>query len=205
MRVKSSPEALRATGVLLDEAVAEKAMDLTAIFGNSRPVEIEIGSGKGAFLLRRASARPEVNLLGVEWLAGYAALAADRALRASLKNVRLLYADAEQVFARCLANGSVQRVHIYFPDPWPKRKHLRRRLIKPEFVQNLRRVLRIGGTVHITTDHAEYFRQIRRVLEVVGGLAITRPCGAEPVGSNFERKYAAEGRNFYSLTAFRHK
>ncbi len=205
MRVKSSPEALRAAGVLLDEAVAEGAMDLAAIFGNSRPIEIEIGSGKGAFLLRRASDRPEVNLLGVEWLTGYAAYAADRVLRAGLKNVRLLCADAGQVFARCLADGSIQRVHIYFPDPWPKRRHLRRRLIKPEFVQSLRRVLRIGGTVHITTDHAEYFRQMRRALEVVSGLAIIRPCGTEPVGSNFERKYAAEGRNFYSLTAIRHK
>ncbi len=201
--MKSSPEELRAAGVLLADAVADGPIDLAAIFGNPRPVEIEIGSGKGAFLLRRAAERPEINLLGIEWLAGYAAYAADRACRAGLTNVRLLCADAEQVFAKCLADESVQRVHIYFPDPWPKRRHLGRRLIKPEFVRRLRRVLRAGGTAYIVTDHAEYFRRIYRVMESAGGLAILKPGGMEAVGSNFEKKYAARGKCFYSLTAIR--
>ena len=187
----------------MDDAVADGTIDLAGIFGNPRPVEIEIGSGKGAFLLRRASDRPEINLLGIEWLTGYAAYAADRAHRAGLKNVRLLCADAEQVFAKCLADGSVQRVHIYFPDPWPKRKHLRRRLIKPEFIRHLRRVLRPGGTVHLVTDHAEYFQQIRRVLGAGGGLVLLKPSETETVGSNFEKKYAACGKRFYSFAAIR--
>ena len=203
IRLKSSPEELRAAGVLLADAVADGAMDLAAIFGNSRPVEIEIGSGKGAFLLRRATDRPEINLLGIEWLAGYAAYAADRAYRAGLTNVRLLCADAEGVFAKSLADKSVQRVHIYFPDPWPKRRHLRRRLIKQGFVRHLCRVLRPGGTVRLVTDHAEYFRQIRRVLNGASGLVLLRPGETEAVGSNFEKKYAARGKRFYSLAAIR--
>jgi len=81
LRLKSSPEELRAASILLDDAVADGPINLAVIFGNSRPVEIEIGSGKGAFLLHRASSRPEINLLGIEWLAGYAAFAADRAYR----------------------------------------------------------------------------------------------------------------------------
>lgn len=205
MRLKIPPEELRAAGILLDDAVADRPINLADIFSNSLHVEVEVGSGKGAFLLRQASTRPEINLLGIEWLAGYAALAADRAYRAGLKNVRLLCADAEQVFARCLADGSVQRVHIYFPDPWPKRKHLRRRLIKPEFAEHLLRVLRLGGTAHIVTDHSEYFQQIRRVLEAVCGLAIIKPAEAEPVDSNFERKYTAEGREFYALAVIRNE
>ena len=187
------------------DAVADGPMDLAAIFGNTLPVEIEIGSGKGAFLLRRAADRPEINLLGIEWLAGYAAYAADRAHRAGFKNVRLLCADAEPVFAKCLADESVQRVHIYFPDPWPKRKHLRRRLIKPEFVSNLRRVLRAGGTAHIITDHAAYFQQIHRVLIAANGLVLLKSGEAKSVDSNFEKKYIAEGRNFHTLTAIRYK
>jgi tRNA (guanine-N7-)-methyltransferase len=178
-------------------------MDLAGIFGNARPVEIEIGSGKGDFLLQRAADRPEINLLGIEWLAGYAAYAADRASRAGLKNVRLLCADAGEVFAESLACESVQRVHIYFPDPWPKRKHHRRRIIQPGFVQNLRRVLRKGGTVRIVTDHAEYFQHIRLVLGSADGLANLENAGAEAVGSNFEKKYVADGRRFYAVAALR--
>ena len=201
LHTRASPEELRAVGILLGESADDGPIDLPGVFGNSLPVEVEIGSGKGAFLLRRAADRPEINLLGIEWLSGYAAYAADRACRAGLKNVRLLCADAEQVFAECLADNSVRRVHIYFPDPWPKRKHLRRRLIKPEFVRHLRRVLCPGGTAHVITDHAEYFQQIRRVLAAASGLSFVEPGGPEAVGSNFEKKYAACGKRFYSLAA----
>ena len=203
IRLKSSPEELRASGVLLDNSIAEGPIDLAGIFGNALPVEIEIGSGKGDFLLRRAADRPEINLLGIEWLAGYAAYAADRTGRAGLKNIRLLCADAGEVFANSLACESIQRVHIYFPDPWPKRKHHRRRLIQPGFVRNLHRVLRKGGTVRVVTDHAEYFQHIRRVLESADGLANLETADAEAVGSNFEKKYVADGRRFYAVTAFR--
>ncbi len=203
IRLKSSPEELRASGILLDNSIAEGDIDLAGIFGNSRPVEIEIGSGKGNFLLRHAKDRPEINLLGIEWLTGYAAYAADRAGRAGLVNVRLLCADAGEVFAKSLACESVQRVHIYFPDPWPKRKHHRRRLIQPVFVRNLRRTLRKGGTVHIVTDHAEYFQHIRHILGSADGFANLETAEAEAVGSNFEKKYVADGRRFYAVTAFR--
>ncbi len=142
--------------------------------------------------------------MGIEWLAGYAAYAADRAGRAGLKNVRLLCADAGEVFAKSLADGSVQRVHVYFPDPWPKRKHHRRRLIQSDFLRSLRRVLRKGGVVRIVTDHAEYFRHIRCVLEAADGLANVESAGIEAVGSNFEKKYADDGRHFYAVTVFRY-
>ncbi len=210
VRLRNTPEQLRATGVLLDEAVADGPIDLAVLFGNGRPVEIEIGSGKGAFLIKRAADRPEINILGIEWLGGYAAYAADRAFRAGLNNVRLLCADAEQVISKCLAEGSVSRIHIYFPDPWPKRKHLNRRLIKPNFITRLRGILRLGGTVRIVTDHADYFRQIRRVLASTNGLTSVRSVDAGQseswfVGTNFEKKYAIEGRRFYALSAIRYE
>ena len=207
VHVKTPPEQLRQAGLLLDAAVARRAMDLPGIFGNRRPVEIEIGSGKGAFLLRRAAARPEINLLGIEWVRTYALYAADRAFRAGLGNVRLLCADAEQVIKAALSDQSVWRLHIYFPDPWPKRRQQRRRLIKPDFAAHARRVLRLGGWLGVVTDHADYFEQIRRVVLGTPGMMILPFVSDDPaqgvVGTNFERKYTGR-RSFHTIAAMRY-
>ena len=190
--------------VLLAAGLALEPMDLGALFGNARPVEIEIGTGKGTFLLARARVRPEINLLGLEYARTYALYCADRVRRAGLTNVRMLCADAGTFFKVALADRSVWRVHVYFPDPWPKRKHHRRRLIQPAFIDQVRRVLRPGGQLIIVTDHRDYFDQILRVLADAQGFArIGFPHMAdandEIVGTNFERKYIAQGRPFYSL------
>jgi tRNA (guanine-N7-)-methyltransferase len=184
-------------------------LDLPAIFGNSRPIEVEIGTGKGTFLLARATARPEMNFLGVEWARAYAIYAADRFRRAGLTNVRMLRCDAEHLFKLCLADRSLWRVHIYFPDPWPKHKHHHRRLIQRAFVEQVRRTLLPGGQLIIVTDHQEYFRHIQTVVSQVGGLAAaSMPRLAdregEVVGTNFERKYIAQGRPFYKLARLRY-
>ena len=130
VRLKSSPDELLAAGVLLDESVADGPLDLAQVFLNHQPVEVEIGPGKGGFLLSRAGARPELNLLGIEWVRSHAWYVADRARRAGLRNVRVLCADAVEVFSNCLAASSICRVHVYFPDPWPKRRQVARRLIQ---------------------------------------------------------------------------
>jgi tRNA (guanine-N7-)-methyltransferase len=206
-------------GLLLDEAAvmgapeggpAAAKLDLPALFGNTRPVEVEIGTGKGTFLLARAAARPEMNFLGIEWARAYALYTADRVRRARLENVRVLRADAAHVFHQCLANESVWRVHIYFPDPWPKQRHHRRRLIQTAFLRDVRRILRIGGQVLAVTDHQDYFRQIQRVLGRAPGFAATSmprmaDRDGEIVGTNFERKYIAQGRPFYSLGRLRYR
>ncbi|MDY6913297.1 MAG: tRNA (guanosine(46)-N7)-methyltransferase TrmB [Planctomycetota bacterium] len=197
------------TGALLDEPAAGRLLDLAAVFGNARPVEIEIGSGKGTFLLARAAARPELNFLGVEYARAYCHYAADRVRRAGLPNVRLLQAEAGHFFRTALASGTVWRVHIYFPDPWPKRRHYHRRLIQPAFAAELRRTLKPGGQLICTTDHLAYFLQIRRVVQATKGLGrILSPrsaCfGGRSVITNFERKYAAQGRVFYSIAGLRY-
>ena len=196
-------------GVLLAEALAVGAMDLPSLFGSARPVELEVGSGKGTFLLARAAARPEVNFLGLEWARAYCHYAADRVRRAGLANVRMLRAEAAHVFRVCLAPASLLRVHVYFPDPWPKRRHQRRRLIQPPFLADVRRALLPGGQIIIVTDHLDYFRQIRRVLDHTAGLApVPMPRMAdrdgEWVGTNFERKYIALGRAFYAAARMRY-
>jgi len=196
-------------GVLLDESAALRRVEPAAVFGNGRPVELEIGSGKGTFLLARAAARPELNFLGIEQAKAYCHYAADRVRRAGLANVRLLRADAAQFLRACLPDASLWRVHVYFPDPWPKRRHLRRRLIQPGFLRDVRRTLKPGGQLVIVTDHQGYFLHIRRVLAGAGGFArigFPKMTGnrGELVGTNFERKYIARGRTFYWAARMRY-
>lgn len=194
-------------GIVVDVG-REGPIDPAALFGRKRPVEVEVGSGKGTFVLARAAARPEVNLLGIEYAGSYCHYTADRVRRAGLSNVRMLHADAGEVFAR-LPAASLARVHIYFPDPWPKRRHHRRRLLQARFLPRLLHTLAPGGELMIVTDHVGYFQQIRRILTDVPGLArIPFPrmtdAGGQIVGTNFERKYIAQGRAFYSLARFRY-
>ncbi|MFW6066542.1 MAG: tRNA (guanosine(46)-N7)-methyltransferase TrmB [Planctomycetota bacterium] len=195
--------------VLLDASDFRGPVDLREVFGNDRPVEVEIGTGKGTFLLARAKARPDVNLLGIEYAKPYCYYAGDRARRHGLGNVRMLHTDAAGVFEKALSDAGVWRVHIYFPDPWPKRKHHRRRLIQPKFVQQARRVLAPGGQLLVVTDHMGYYRHMRRVLGDFPGLArIPLPrlagFGGEMVGTNFERKYVNQGRRFYAEARLRY-
>ena len=214
VRLKTSPQVLRQAGILLADlppgapGQAPPLLDLPGIFANRRPVEVEIGPGKGGFLIARAARRPEINLLGIEWLFSYACYAADRASRAELTNVRLLCAEAGEVFAHHLPDQSVWRVHIYFPDPWPKKRHHRRRLITPAFLADARRALKLGGELRIVTDHEDYFQHIRGALDQTAGLAQVACRGADPGGAdcvetNFQRKYAARGKTFHAVAAIR--
>ena len=209
VHLKSAPEQLRQAGLLLEPDVHTGRIDLAALFGNSRPVEAEIGPGKGAFILGRAQARSELNLLGIEWVPSYGLYVADRVLRAGLPNVRAVIADAATFVRQCLPDASLLRMHIYFPDPWPKTRHHRRRLIQWPFLNEVRRVLVIGGWLGIVTDHDEYFRHVRTILSSVSGLAEVPFPDARGdellVGSNFERKYREAGRRFHALAALRYR
>ena len=192
-------------GVLLDEKIIESPWCWADLFGPSdqaRPVEIEVGVGKGTFLLARAKQRPDVDFLGIEYAKAYACYTADRVGRAGLTNTKMLCADADAVFRNAIPDASVFRVHVYFPDPWPKRKHYRRRLLQPAFVRQVWRVLQPGGQLLIVTDHRDYFEHIRRTLSNVEGFSETNfpkllDSDEHIVGTNFEKKYIEEGRAFY--------
>ncbi|MCD4823701.1 MAG: tRNA (guanosine(46)-N7)-methyltransferase TrmB [Phycisphaerae bacterium] len=190
--------------ILLNDSAAAGPMDFADLFPDAPllPVEIEIGVGKGTFLLARARFRQEINFLGIEYARAYASYAADRVRRAGLKNVRMLCADAGPFFPAAVADESVWRVHVYFPDPWPKRKHHRRRLIQPSFLAQMRRVLKPGGQLLLVTDHREYFEHMQKVITDAPGFGTTdfpRLLDSDEhiVGTNFEKKYITEGRNFY--------
>ncbi len=197
------------TGVLLDEPAVLSRANFGAIFGNDRPIEVEIGTGKGTFLLVRAAAREELNFLGIERAYPYCCYAADRIRRAGLSNARMLHIGAEDWFRVSVEDRSLWRVHIYFPDPWPKQRHHRRRLIQPGFITQVHRTLHLGGQLLIVTDHLDYFQSITAVLNQAGGFArMDFPKmvdhSGELVGTNFERKYIAQGRSFFKLARIRY-
>jgi tRNA (guanine-N7-)-methyltransferase len=164
-----------------------------AVFGNTHPVEIEIGPGRGEVLLAFAAARPGINFFAIEHGRGMAeALARDAAAR-GLANVRVVGGDARCIMSRLVPAGSVAAVHVYFPDPWPKTRHRHRRLFDtPELASAIARVLLPGGLVHLASDLGWLAGRMRARLAAAGLLEVGRNAPPRPV-SKFERKYAAAG------------
>lgn len=146
----------------LEVAELEAPAEAWRFFGRedaTRPVELEIGCGKGVFLLAAAERWPGHDFLAVEHARGLAMKVARGAERLERSNVRLVVGDAKEL-VRALADASLQRVHVYCPDPWPKRRHHKHRLFAPPFASELVRVLRLGGELLFTSDHDPYFREV---------------------------------------------
>lgn len=194
-------------GVGLDPDSVARPMDFSTLYGNSNPVELEIGMGKGTFLTEQAKARPEVNFFGIEWANWFWRYATDRLRRNGCINARTVRAEALFFLREHVAAESLSVLHVYFPDPWPKARHHKRRLIQLPFMSEVLRVLRPGGRLQVVTDHQGYFEEnidpaVRAsVLNVV---EYNRPGSAgdgEFVGTNFERKYRRQGRPFNAIAA----
>jgi tRNA (guanine-N7-)-methyltransferase len=134
------------------------------------PLVLEIGFGRGEFLMHLAEASPETAFVGVEYSSKRVLKLARRIARSPLRNVRLIEATAEQVVAEALLPASVCCCWVNFPDPWPKKRHFKRRLIQPAFVSALRERLVPGGALHIATDHPGYAEWIDEVLSAAHGL-----------------------------------
>ena len=171
------------------------------LFGRGAPTEIDIGAGKGKFLNELATAHPERNLLAVERSAKYHRLCCDRAARRGLTNVRLLRTTAEDLLFRLLSEASVKTIYVLFPDPWPKKRHHKRRLFKPEIVAAMARVLAIDGRVLVKSDHDDYAEVIGEVLAGAPGLT---PIDADEAFAGlpltgFEHKYGNEGRAIHAF------
>jgi tRNA (guanine-N7-)-methyltransferase len=184
-------------------------IDLGGWFGDARrdqPLELEIGSGKGTFLVQQAESSPEVNYIGLEYARGFWRYAADRCRRRGLENVRMLHIEAGAFVRNYVPVGSLRCVHIYFPDPWPKKRHHKRRLVQAPFLTQLHRVIAPGGQVRLATDHSEYFHWMTEHATQVAELFERTPfqphasaSDGELVGTNFERKYRREGRPFHAM------
>ncbi|MCA9277607.1 MAG: tRNA (guanosine(46)-N7)-methyltransferase TrmB [Phycisphaeraceae bacterium] len=191
-------------------------IDPCAWFSNpAQPLEIEIGSGKGTFILQYASQHPEVNLLGIEIAGEFCTYAADRIRRAQLSDVRMLRADATSFLRWRVPTECVRTVHLYFSDPWPKSRHHKNRVVQDRFLADVHRVLVPSGDLRIVTDHDDYWQwmeahadrwcisppepwqdrvYVREEFKPADGAGDN-----ELVGTNFERKYKREGRPFHAM------
>jgi tRNA (guanine-N7-)-methyltransferase len=182
---------------LLDLAKASKPLNCSALFGNANPVEIEVGFGKGLFLLQASQSSPEVNFLGIEILRKYQLFTATRLAKRGLANVRLVQADARLFFHDFLASESMRAIHIYFPDPWWKRRHHKRRVFTSEFVAECRRILQPGGRLLMATDVADYFQLVTELMRAHPDLRPVPVAETADYRTNFERKFRQEGRSVY--------
>jgi tRNA (guanine-N7-)-methyltransferase len=135
-------------------------LPVAAMFPVAQPLEVEIGAGDGSFLAAYATAHPETNFIGIERLLGRLRKIDRKARRAALKNLRLMRIEASYFVKYLLPRGAVRAIHIYFPDPWPKRRHWKNRLITPEFTEVVRGALQAGGEIHLRTDDEHYFTQM---------------------------------------------
>jgi len=181
-------------------------IDFALIFGRSGPVHIEVGTGRAAFLLNQAKALPCENFLGIEWAMRYYRHAVDHIGRFGLTNVRIIRTDAAVFIADFVPDNSVNCFHIYFPDPWPKRKHHKRRFLSPANLQHLIRTLKTTGQIRIVTDHADYFEEIKKLTATqskkLKEIEFPPAAGAENgkwTGTNYERKCLKRKMLIYTL------
>jgi tRNA (guanine-N7-)-methyltransferase len=178
--------------------------DWHAVFGNDHPVEIEVGSGKGLFLVNAGMAHPETNYAGIEIVHKYQFSIANRLAKRKLANVRIAYTDARWLLRDWIADASVQAVHLYFPDPWWKLKHRKRRMFTEEFARQSYRILRPGGSLFVVTDVADYAKMVRRTVPATPFVEREPPPespASHPMDylTNFERRFREQGMPIYRM------
>lgn len=144
-------------------------LDYAKVFGNDNPVVLEIGFGMGKSLVEMCQANPNLNYIGIEvHTPGVARLLRD-AEDFGVENLRVFECDAIEVLDQCIPDGSLQTMQLYFPDPWHKKRHNKRRIVQPKFAQDIRQKLKIGGTFHMATDWEPYAEHMLEVMEVAEG------------------------------------
>lgn len=144
-------------------------IDLDEVFGRRAPTVLEIGFGMGDSLATMAAAAPEKNFIGVEVHSPGVGRLMHLIDESGIENLRAYCDDAVEVLERCIADESLSRVQVYFPDPWHKKRHHKRRLIQPEFVQLLRKKLQPGGVIHLATDWENYAEHMMEVMSAAPG------------------------------------
>ena len=168
---------------------------LEGLFPAAQPAELEIGCGDGGFLLQMAQQHPDRNFLGVERLLGRIRKLSKKGQRASLTNLRLLRLEGRYVMKYLLPEKAFEAIHVYFPDPWPKDRHARHRLVDFEFPQEAARLLKQGGVVHLRTDDAKYFNQMQTVFCAHGGFSAEgTPTELAARVTEFETEFNAQGK-----------
>jgi len=173
-------------------------LDPQKIFGRAAPLHVDLGCGDGAFLFALARRMPEKNFLGVERLAGRVEKACRKADK--IDNMRVLRFETAYAIKYLLPERSVEIFHLLFPDPWPKRRHHRRRIMTAGFLRTVWMALKENGILRIATDHLDYFTRISRLAEESSLFAFMQPSGEDDFpASAFEKKFASTDARIYRL------
>ena len=172
-------------------------LDLLATFGRVAPLQVDLGCGDGSFLCELAQLYPERNFLGVDKLAGRVAKTCRKA--SALENVRVLNVESSYAARYLLPEASVEAFYLLFPDPWPKRRHQRRRIVTADFLDSIHRALANDGAFRIATDQSDYFEKIRTLAEKHSGFAMVDIEDVNLPSTKFERRFTALGAPIYRL------
>ena len=173
-------------------------LDLLATFGRDAPLQVDLGCGDGSFLCDLASQNPERNFLGVEKMAARVAKSCRKS--AHLSNVRILKVESSYAVRYLLPEASVETFYLFFPDPWPKRRHHRRRIVTTEFLDSIHRALAADGALRIATDQSDYFREIERLSQGHVRFTIDTSGKVELPMTKFQRRFTELGTPIYRLT-----
>ncbi|MDW5376078.1 tRNA (guanosine(46)-N7)-methyltransferase TrmB [Halomonas sp. HP20-15] len=186
-------------------SVADGLLDLDALFGRHAPRVVEIGFGMGASLIEQAQAHPKTDFIGIEVHAPGVGKLLDEADKRELGNLRVYRDDALEVLSRCIPEASLDGLQLFFPDPWPKKKHHKRRIVQPAFVELVRTRLKPGGTLHMATDWQAYAEYMAEVMAAAPGYRNTANEGdyvARPEFrplTKFEQRGAKLGHGVWDL------
>ena len=183
---------------------SEEAFDWNQLFGNSRPVEIEIGCGRGMFIIKSALENPEINFLGIEKSARFFRMFKERVAKSGAENIRLIRAEAGYLIKKFVPAHSVKAVYVYFPDPWPKKRHRKRRLVNKSFLESIVRILLPDGRLFFATDFQDYFDEVVTIAPSCRGLTrepneelSSQDVDPDTAATAYERKYLIQGRVIY--------
>ena len=161
---------------LRDSEQLPSNLSSNTLFSNEHPLELEVGSGKGLFIDNASLANPAHNYVGVEIIAKYAKHSAAKLARRQATNAIMVSGNAEPLLAESIAQGSLEAVHVYFPDPWWKKRHRKRRVLNEQSIINLTRCLRTGGRFHFWTDVLDYFEDtVELIAEISPILGVPIP------------------------------
>jgi len=187
--------------------LADGKIDIESVFGRSATKVLEIGFGMGDSLLQMAIEQPNTDFIGIEVHPPGVGSLINAAASKGVENLRLYLADATDVLSECIAPQSLDRVQLYFPDPWHKKKHNKRRIVQPEFLQLIRDRLRVGGLLHMATDWQPYAEQMLELVEATEGYANTSDTGGyvprpsyRPL-TKFEKRGERLGHGVWDLMA----
>lgn len=168
----------------------ETPFDWLAIFGNEQPIDVELGCGTGRFILNMGQRFPGRNFFGIEYKQKWFNIVVKRTTKRELSNVAMAFGDVHPAVEKLIPEDSIENYYIQFPDPWPKKRHHKRRIFQPSFCANLKRGLKPGGCVNIMTDVPEYFAVIVANMDSYAGLVKQPHYPVDPgrVITNYEEK-----------------